>query len=75
MQFVLPATWTYGRKYGITFEQLASWWSEKPAKLAGLTTKVSYRSISKHLHLLYASALTKFNVLICFGFWGENDVR
>ncbi|XP_060192360.1 allantoinase isoform X1 [Lycium barbarum] len=39
LQFVLPATWTYGRKYGITFEQLASWWSEKPAKLAGLTTK------------------------------------
>ncbi|KAJ8545541.1 hypothetical protein K7X08_018124 [Anisodus acutangulus] len=30
LQFVLPATWTYGRKYGITFEQLASWWSEKP---------------------------------------------
>ncbi|KAK4347140.1 hypothetical protein RND71_033479 [Anisodus tanguticus] len=24
LQFVLPATWTYGRKYGITFEQLAS---------------------------------------------------
>lgn len=35
LQFVLPVTWSYGRKYGITLEQLASWWSEKPAKLAG----------------------------------------
>ncbi|KAI8567672.1 hypothetical protein RHMOL_Rhmol02G0139900 [Rhododendron molle] len=39
LQFVLPVTWTYGRKYGITLEQLASWWSEKPAKLAGLDLK------------------------------------
>ncbi|XP_052203677.1 allantoinase [Diospyros lotus] len=39
LQFVLPVTWSYGRKYGITLEQLASWWSEKPAKLAGLDSK------------------------------------
>ncbi|KAE9452575.1 hypothetical protein C3L33_15514, partial [Rhododendron williamsianum] len=39
IKFVLPVTWTYGRKYGITLEQLASWWSEKPAKLAGLDLK------------------------------------
>ncbi|KAG5561646.1 hypothetical protein RHGRI_004640 [Rhododendron griersonianum] len=39
LMFVLPVTWTYGRKYGITLEQLASWWSEKPSKLAGLDLK------------------------------------
>ncbi|GFZ06224.1 allantoinase [Actinidia rufa] len=39
LQFVLPVTWSYGRKYGISLEQLASWWSEKPAKLAGLDLK------------------------------------
>ncbi|KAI8523088.1 hypothetical protein RHMOL_Rhmol13G0047200 [Rhododendron molle] len=43
LQFVLPVTWTYGRKYGITLEQLASWWSEKPAKLVGLDLKVCVR--------------------------------
>ncbi|XP_021726435.1 allantoinase-like isoform X1 [Chenopodium quinoa] len=37
LQYVLPATWTSGRKYGVTFEQ----WSEKPAKLAGLPLKGS----------------------------------
>ena len=41
MQFVLPVTWTYGKRYGITLEQLASWWSERPAKLAGLDLKVN----------------------------------
>ncbi|KAL6546616.1 hypothetical protein OROMI_022337 [Orobanche minor] len=35
LQFVLPVTWSYGRKYGISLNQLVSWWSEKPAKLAG----------------------------------------
>ncbi|KAL3519737.1 hypothetical protein ACH5RR_017886 [Cinchona calisaya] len=39
LQFVLPVTWSYGQKYGITLAQLASWWSEKPAKLAGLSLK------------------------------------
>lgn len=39
LQLVLPVTWSHGLKYGITLEQLASWWSEKPAKLAGLTSK------------------------------------
>lgn len=39
LQFVLPVTWTYGRHYGVTLEHLASWWSEKPAKLAGLMHK------------------------------------
>ncbi|KAK9681943.1 hypothetical protein RND81_10G038600 [Saponaria officinalis] len=35
LQYVLPATWTSGREHGVTFEQIASWWSERPAKLAG----------------------------------------
>ncbi|CAK9152520.1 unnamed protein product [Ilex paraguariensis] len=39
LQFVLPVTWSYGHKYGLTLEQLVSWWSEKPAKLAGLNLK------------------------------------
>ncbi|XP_031116622.1 allantoinase [Ipomoea triloba] len=39
LQFVLPVTWSYGQKYGVTFEQMVSWWSEKPAKLAGLNSK------------------------------------
>ncbi|KAK9267209.1 hypothetical protein L1049_009629 [Liquidambar formosana] len=39
LQFVLPVTWSYGRKYAVTLEHLASWWSEKPAKLAGQDLK------------------------------------
>ncbi|XP_059435708.1 allantoinase-like isoform X1 [Corylus avellana] len=39
LQFVLPVTWSYGRKYGITLEQLALWWSERPAKFAGQELK------------------------------------
>ncbi|KAJ4846568.1 hypothetical protein Tsubulata_043281 [Turnera subulata] len=39
LQFVLPVTWSFGRKYGVTLEQLASWWSERPAKLAGQDLK------------------------------------
>ncbi|XP_073102467.1 allantoinase-like [Elaeis guineensis] len=35
LQFVLPVTWSYGRKYRITLTQLATWWSERPAKLSG----------------------------------------
>ncbi|VFQ58896.1 unnamed protein product [Cuscuta campestris] len=41
LQFVLPVTWTYGKKHGVTFEEMVSWWSEKPAKLAGLNSKGS----------------------------------
>ncbi|XP_037492442.1 allantoinase isoform X2 [Jatropha curcas] len=39
LQFVLPVTWSYGRKYGVSLEQLALWWSERPAKLAGQDSK------------------------------------
>jgi allantoinase len=35
LQFVLPVTWSHGKKYGITQNQLVSWWSEKPAELCG----------------------------------------
>ncbi|PKA53019.1 allantoinase [Apostasia shenzhenica] len=41
LQFVLPATWSSGMKHGITLNQLVQWWSERPAKLAGLEHKVS----------------------------------
>ncbi|KAL6183558.1 hypothetical protein ACLB2K_044969 [Fragaria x ananassa] len=40
LQFVLPVTWSYGQKYGVTLEQMALWWSERPAKLAGQKLKV-----------------------------------
>lgn len=40
LQFVLPVSWSYGRQYGVTLNQLASWWSERPAKLAGQEMKV-----------------------------------
>jgi hypothetical protein len=33
-------TWSHGRQYGVTLEQLALWWSERPAKLAGQDLKV-----------------------------------
>ncbi|KAK1368657.1 Allantoinase [Heracleum sosnowskyi] len=39
LQFVLPVTWSFGRKHGITLEQLALWWSAKPSKLAGQDLK------------------------------------
>ncbi|XP_057949263.1 allantoinase isoform X2 [Malania oleifera] len=47
LQFVLPVTWSYGRKYGVTLEHLVSWWSERPAKLAGQELKGAI-AIGKH---------------------------
>lgn len=44
LQFVLPVTWSYGLKHGISLHQLVSWWSERPAKLAGLHLKVNILS-------------------------------
>lgn len=41
LQYVLPVTWSAGLKYGVTLQQIASWWSERPAKLAGLPLKGS----------------------------------
>ncbi|XP_061375561.1 allantoinase isoform X2 [Gastrolobium bilobum] len=39
LQFDLPITWSYGKKYGITLEQLSLLWSKKPAAFAGLESK------------------------------------
>ncbi|BFG27762.1 hypothetical protein CerSpe_140360 [Prunus speciosa] len=39
LQFVLPVTWSYGQKYGVTLKQLALWWSERSARLAGQELK------------------------------------
>lgn len=52
LQFVLPVTWSYGKKYGVSLEQLASWWSERPAKLAGQELKVLRNIIDISFRLL-----------------------
>ncbi|CAM6107609.1 unnamed protein product [Calypogeia fissa] len=39
LQFVLPVTWTAGKPYGITLEQISNWWSTFPAKVANLERK------------------------------------
>ncbi|OIW13685.1 hypothetical protein TanjilG_08027 [Lupinus angustifolius] len=39
LQFNLPVTWSYGKKYGATLEQLSLLWSKKPATLARLESK------------------------------------
>ncbi|CAJ2648688.1 unnamed protein product [Trifolium pratense] len=39
LQFDLPVTWSYGKKHGLTLEQLSLLWSQKPATLAGLESK------------------------------------
>lgn len=41
LQFGLPATWTRAKERGATLEDIARWWSSKPAKLANLRRKVS----------------------------------
>ncbi|KAK1420093.1 hypothetical protein QVD17_21420 [Tagetes erecta] len=51
LQFVLPVTWSYGLKYGITLEKLVSWWSEKPAKLASQDLKGTIE-IGKHADIV-----------------------
>lgn len=39
LQLGLSATWSAGRERGATVEQMARWWSEKPAALTGLDAK------------------------------------
>ncbi|XP_034698264.1 allantoinase [Vitis riparia] len=51
LQFVLPVTWSYGRKYGVTLEQLVSWWSERPAKLSGQELKGAI-AVGKHADIV-----------------------
>ncbi|HMP75112.1 MAG TPA: allantoinase AllB [Kiritimatiellia bacterium] len=36
LQWSLPIVWTAGREIGVTFDQLARWMCEAPARLAGL---------------------------------------
>ena len=39
LQLSLPATWTAARARGATLEQMAAWWSARPAELVGLAQK------------------------------------
>jgi allantoinase len=39
LQFGLPVTWTAMRHAGGTIEQVATWWSARPAQLVGLVRK------------------------------------
>ena len=39
LQLGLSATWSAGRERGATLEQMARWWSERPASLVGLDAK------------------------------------
>lgn len=61
LQLVLPVTWTYGRKYGVTLEHLALWWSERPAKLAGQDLKGSI-AVGKHADFVVWQPEIEFNL-------------
>lgn len=61
LQFVLPVTWSYGRKYGMTVEQLATWWSERPAKLAGQVSKGAI-AIGNHADIVVWEPETEFDL-------------
>ncbi|KAK0578188.1 hypothetical protein LWI29_006498 [Acer saccharum] len=61
LQFVLPVTWTYGQKHGVTLEQVASWWSERPAKFAGLDSKGAI-AIGNHADIVIWKPETEFNL-------------
>ncbi|KGN64669.1 allantoinase [Cucumis sativus] len=51
LQFDLSATWSHAKKRGVTMEQIALWWSERPAKLAGLELKGAI-AIGKHADIV-----------------------
>ena len=63
LQFDLSATWSHAKKRGVTMEQIALWWSERPAKLAGLelkVTKFSYFCCQFYITTLWKSRLRYF---------------
>ncbi|XP_010529415.1 PREDICTED: allantoinase-like [Tarenaya hassleriana] len=61
LQFVLPVTWSYGRMHGVTFEQMASWWSERPSQLAGLRHKGEI-SVGKHADIVVWEPEVEFDI-------------
>ncbi|KAF2303356.1 hypothetical protein GH714_017093 [Hevea brasiliensis] len=61
LQFVFPVTWSYGRNYGVTLEQLALWWSERPAKLIGQDSKGSIE-VGKHADIFVWEPNTDFEL-------------
>ncbi|KAG7619595.1 Allantoinase [Arabidopsis suecica] len=61
LQFVLPITWSYGKKYGVTLEQVTSWWSDRPSKLAGLHSKGAI-TVGKHADLVVWEPEAEFDV-------------
>lgn len=46
-QLVLPITWTLGKENEVSLELIAQWWSSRPAKFAGLHSKVVSKNISQ----------------------------
>ncbi|CAI5993086.1 unnamed protein product [Closterium sp. NIES-65] len=62
LQLSLPVTWTHGQAFNMSLMQLARWWSEAPAQLAGLQSKAPVKPESvmigdRHL-VLYVSILS-----------------
>ncbi|KAK7246522.1 hypothetical protein RIF29_41391 [Crotalaria pallida] len=61
LQFNLPVTWSYGKKYGVTLEQLSLLWSKKPATFAGLKSKGSIAA-GKHADIVVWQPEVEFDL-------------